>query len=55
MTLPRVQVQDWLNADIEAWRTYDPEQIAALYSADSVTVYTPYDEPVVGRDAVVEP
>jgi hypothetical protein len=54
MNVTRAQVQKWLDAYIEAWRSYDPAQIAALYSADSVTVYTPWDEPVIGRDAIVE-
>ena len=54
MTLTRTQVQHWLNAYIEAWHSYDRDQIAALYSEDSVTYYTPYAEPVVGRDAIIE-
>jgi hypothetical protein len=54
MALDREQVQRWLDAYLAAWRSYDREQIAALY-ADVVTCrYHPYDEPIVGRDAVVE-
>ncbi len=54
MTVTRTQVQDWLNAYVEAWRTYDPDLIATLFSADSVTYYTPYAEPVAGREAIIE-
>lgn len=54
MTVTRTQVQDWLNAYVEAWRTYDPDHIAALFSVESVTYYTPYAEPVSGRDAIIE-
>ncbi|HYO89082.1 MAG TPA: nuclear transport factor 2 family protein [Candidatus Limnocylindrales bacterium] len=53
MTLTRTQVQDWLNAYVEAWRSYDPAQIGALFSADAVVYYTPYTEPVRGRAAIV--
>lgn len=42
-----------MNAYVEAWRTYDPERIRALFSADVVYRYHPYDEPVIGADAVV--
>ena len=47
------QLQDWLDRYLEAWRTYDPEQIADLFSEDAVYRYHPYDEPITGRDAVV--
>lgn len=43
----------WLNAYSEAWRTYDPRAIGALFSEDAVYYYCPYDEPVRGRDAIV--
>jgi hypothetical protein len=45
--------QAWLDAYIDAWRTYDPERIRALFSEDVAYRYHPYDEPVVGVEAVV--
>jgi hypothetical protein len=45
--------QAWLDAYVEAWRTYDPQRIRALFSEDVAYRYHPYDEPVVGADAVV--
>lgn len=45
--------QSWLDAYVDAWRTYDPEQIRAFFSEDVVYRYHAYDEPVVGADAVV--
>jgi ketosteroid isomerase-like protein len=45
--------QKWLDRYVEAWLTYDAEQIASLFSEDVGYRYHPYDEPVVGRDAVV--
>jgi hypothetical protein len=53
MTITRPQVQQWLNAYIGAWRSYDPAQIGALFSADAVVYYTPYATPVMGRDAII--
>ena len=47
-------VQAWLDAYERAWETYDPNQIAALFSDDAEYRWHPYDEPEVGRDAIVE-
>lgn len=47
-------VAAWLNAYSEAWRTYDPQAIGALFSADAAYYYGPFDEPVRGREAIVE-
>ena len=46
-------VQAWLDAYARAWETYDPEQIAALFSEDAEYRWHPADEPVVGRDEIV--
>ena len=46
-------VQDWLDRYVAAWLTYDPALIADLFSPDVAYRYHPYDEPVVGREAVV--
>lgn len=45
--------QAWLDDYVAAWRSYDPAAIAALFSDDVSYRYHPYDEPVLGRDAVV--
>jgi ketosteroid isomerase-like protein len=50
----RDDVDRWLDAYVEAWDTYDHERIRALFSDDVEYRYHPYDEPVRGRDAVVE-
>ena len=47
------RVSEWLSGYQEAWRTYDPAAIGALFSEDAVYRYRPYDEPVRGRDAIV--
>ncbi|MGH2477203.1 MAG: nuclear transport factor 2 family protein [Candidatus Limnocylindrales bacterium] len=51
--MTRDDVQRWLDAYVEAWRTYDPEQIGALFAEDVTYRYQPYRDPVVGRAAVV--
>ncbi len=47
------ELQGWLDRYVEAWRSYDPEQIGDLFSADVVCRYHPYDEPITGRAAVI--
>jgi ketosteroid isomerase-like protein len=49
----RDDVQRWLDAYVDAWRSYDPAAIAALFSDDASYAYQPYREPVRGRDAIV--
>ena len=46
-------VQRWLDAYVDAWRTYDPAAIGALFTDDAVHAYDPVGEPVRGRDAIV--
>jgi hypothetical protein len=51
--MDRAAVVDWLNAYVRAWETYAPDAIGELFSEDATYSYHPYDEPVVGRDAIV--
>jgi SnoaL-like domain len=47
-------VQSWLDAYVDAWRSYDRGAIAELFSADATYAYHPYDaEPLRGRDAII--
>jgi ketosteroid isomerase-like protein len=52
--LTRERVQAWLDAYVEAWRSYDRTAIADLFAEDATYAYRPYAEPVRGRDAIVE-
>lgn len=45
--------QDWLDRYVAAWKSYDADEIAALFSEDVRYRYYPYADWVVGRDAVV--
>ena len=54
MEVDRADVDHWLRAYIEAWKSNDRDQIGALFS-DGVTYrYHPFDEPIVGRKALVD-
>jgi hypothetical protein len=45
--------QEWLDRYVDAWISYDPDDISGLFSEDVAYCYHPYDEPIVGRAAVV--
>ena len=46
--------QRWLDDYVAAWQSYDRAAIGALFSADAEYRYHPWEEPLVGRDAIVE-
>lgn len=46
-------VTRWLDAYTDAWMTYDPDRIRALFTDDADYRYHPWDDPVHGRDAIV--
>jgi ketosteroid isomerase-like protein len=45
--------QQWLDRYVAAWLSYDRDAIGALFSEDVSYRYHPYDEPIIGRGAVV--
>ena len=47
-------VDRWLERYVAAWKSYDRAEIGALFSEDAAYRYHPYDEPVLGLDAIVE-
>jgi ketosteroid isomerase-like protein len=50
----REDVDRWLADYVEAWMTYDRDKVEALFAEDISYRYHPADEPITGRDAVVE-
>ena len=50
----RKDVDDWLGKYVEAWKTYDRHAIGDLFTENAEYRFHPYDEPLVGRDAIVE-
>ncbi len=51
--MDRKGFQGWLDRYVDAWKTYDPDAIGALFSADAKYRYHPQDEPLTGRAAIV--
>jgi ketosteroid isomerase-like protein len=54
--MDRSAAQAWLDAYVEAWKTYDRGQVAALFAEDATYRYHPFDpddEWLYGRDAIV--
>jgi hypothetical protein len=52
--MDKTQVDRWLEAYVDAWKTYDRDQIRTLFTEDVEYRYRPYDDAIHGRDAVVE-
>ena len=48
----RESVQLWLDKYVEAWRTYDRAQIGNLFSEDALYFYSPFDDPLRGRETI---
>ena len=53
MTIDRAYVQDWLQRYVAAWISYEEAAIRELFSADAEYRYHPWDEQVLGREAIV--
>src|SRR6188474_1650141 len=54
--MDRSAAQAWLDAYVEAWKSYDRDQVEALFAEDVTYRYHPFDpdhEVLRGRDAVV--
>jgi hypothetical protein len=53
--MKKADVDRWLDDYVAAWKSYDREAIAALFSENIAYRYQPYEEPpTVGRHLVVE-
>jgi hypothetical protein len=51
--MDQAAAQDWLERYVAAWKSYEPDAIGALFSEEVAYRYHPYDEPILGRGAVV--
>jgi ketosteroid isomerase-like protein len=52
--MTREEVTQWLARYVDAWRSYDREQIGKLFAEDAEYRFYPYEEPKRGREAIVE-
>lgn len=48
----RPDAERWVEAYVQAWLTYDPESIGALFTEDAEYRFHPDGSPVVGREAI---
>jgi hypothetical protein len=46
-------VSQWLDSYVSAWKSYDRQEIGRLFSPDALYYYTPYSDPLRGREAIV--
>ena len=54
--MDRVSVETWLSRYVEAWKSYDRQAIADLFSTDAIYRFHPYDDGgdvIRGREAIV--
>jgi ketosteroid isomerase-like protein len=54
--MDRSTAQAWLDAYVEAWKTYDRAQVEALFAEDATYRYHPFDpddETLRGREEIV--
>jgi ketosteroid isomerase-like protein len=48
-----MDLKDWLDRYIAAWKSYDPQAIGDLFAEDAEYRYHPWDEPIKGREAII--
>ena len=52
--IDHASVAAWLDKYIQAWKSYDPQAIGALFAEDATYLYNPFDEePLRGREVIV--
>lgn len=51
--LDKATVTAWLEDYVQAWKSYDPEDIGNLFSEDATCAYEPFSEPLHRRSAIV--
>jgi ketosteroid isomerase-like protein len=50
----RADVDAWFERYMNAWKKYDRDEIAGLFTDDAEYRYYPYDKPVVGGQAIAD-
>ncbi len=51
--MERASFESWLSAYKRAWEARDPEAAADLFTAEASYYETPFEEPVRGRDGIL--
>ncbi|HEV3312517.1 MAG TPA: nuclear transport factor 2 family protein [Chloroflexota bacterium] len=53
MQMTHEHVDKWLTRYVEAWQSYDPNEVKALFTEDATYAYRPWDDPLRGRAAIL--
>jgi len=48
------EVQSWLDLYLEAWRSYEPDEIRSLFTKDATYAFHPWDKPLRGSNAIAK-
>ena len=51
--IDKTSVTAWLEAYVQAWKSYDEKAIGELFSEDAVYIANPFHEPICGRAAII--
>jgi len=52
--MEKAEVDRWLGEYVAAWKSYERDQIANLFSDDVTYRYHPYDDPIQGRESLLD-
>lgn len=52
--MDKEQVNEWLRDYMAAWESYDPAQVAGLFTDDAEYRYYPYEDAIVGGRAIAD-
>jgi uncharacterized protein (TIGR02246 family) len=47
-------VEHWIDGYLQAWNSNDPGEIGQLFSEDAAYYTGPFDNPWIGRDAIIQ-
>ena len=51
--IDKTSVTVWLQAYVQAWKSYDEKAIGELFSEDAIYIEHPFHKPIHGRAAIV--
>lgn len=51
--IDKTSITTWLQAYVQAWKSYDEKAIGELFSEDAIYVEHPFHEPIRGRAAII--
>jgi hypothetical protein len=52
--MDKKNVEAWVEGYLRAWNSNDPDEIGQLFAEDGAYYTGPFDDPWIGRDAIVQ-